>query len=123
VLLVEDFERVRALAYKVLAREGFNVLAAQSGCEALALARRTANPIDVLLTDVVMPGMSGPELARALRLVRPETAVLYMSGYTGDVLDQSGVDPNETTFLGKPFTPATLTRKVREVLAGRVRHG
>ncbi len=119
VLLVDDYARLRELARKVLSRQGYRVLAAPSAREALDLARRSGGRVDVLVTDVVMPGMSGPELARALQAIRPETAVIYMSGFTGDVLDQRGVDPEEAAFLGKPFTPASLSRKVREVLATR----
>jgi two-component system, cell cycle sensor histidine kinase and response regulator CckA len=121
VLVVEDFDRVRVLAHKVLARYGYRVLTAQSGAEAIDLARACDDPIDLLVTDVVMPGMSGPELARALNTIRPDTPVVYMSGYAGDVLDQRGVDADEAAFLEKPFTPTTLARKVREVLATRDR--
>jgi CheY-like chemotaxis protein len=121
VLVVEDFDRVRTLAHKVLVRQGYRVLTAQSGREAIDLARASNDPIDLLVTDVVMPGMSGPELARALHTIRPDTPVVYMSGYTGDVLGQRGVDPDEAEFLEKPFTPTSLARKVREVLATRGR--
>jgi len=121
VLVVEDFDRVRALAQKVLVRQGYRVLTAQSGREAIHLASTCDERIDLLVTDVVMPGMSGPELARALHTIRPDTPVVYMSGYTGDVLGQRGVDPAEAVFLEKPFTPTSLARTVREVLATRPR--
>jgi PAS domain S-box-containing protein len=117
VLIVEEFDRVRVLAQKVLLRQGYRVLTAQSGREAINLARNCDGRIDLLVTDVAMPGMSGPELARAFHAFCPDTPVVYMSGYTGDVLGQSGVVPDEAAFLEKPFTPTTLTRKVREALA------
>jgi len=121
VLLVEDLRRVRELGRKILAREGYRVLTAESGSQALDLARNGAERIDLLLTDVVMPGMSGPELVRALQGIRPDTAVVYMSGYTGDVLDQQGIDRDAAAFLEKPFTPAALSQTVRQALAARER--
>jgi two-component system cell cycle sensor histidine kinase/response regulator CckA len=123
VLLVEDYSRVRLLARKVLARQGYRVLTAQSGAEALALAHGHEGAIDILVTDVVMPGMSGPELARYLHETHPDTAVVYMSGYAGDVLGRQGLDPEAAPFLEKPFTPGALSRKVREVLTRRVSRG
>lgn len=121
VLLVEDLRRVRELGRKILAREGYRVLTAESGSQALDLARDGSERIDLLLTDVVMPGMSGPELVRALQGIRPDTAVVYMSGYTGDVLDAQGIDRDDAAFLAKPFTPAALSRTVRQALAARER--
>ena len=121
VLLVEDLRRVRELGRKILTREGYRVLTAESGSQALDLARNSSERIDLLLTDVVMPGMSGPELVRALQGIRPDTAVVYMSGYTGDVLDEQGIDRDDAAFLEKPFTPAALSRTVREALAARER--
>jgi two-component system cell cycle sensor histidine kinase/response regulator CckA len=120
VLLVEDYERLRELARKVLCRHGYRVLAAASGREALELARRPGERVDVLVTDVVMQGMSGPELARALRDVAPEAAIVYTSGFAGDVVNQRGVVPAEAPFLAKPFTPASLSRIVRDALTTRV---
>ena len=120
VLLVEDYGRLRELARKVLCRHGYRVLTAASGREALELARRPGERVDVLVTDVVMQGMSGPELARALRDIAPEAAIVYTSGFAGDVVNQRGVVPAEAPFLAKPFTPASLSRIVRDALTTRV---
>jgi two-component system, cell cycle sensor histidine kinase and response regulator CckA len=120
VLLVDDYRRVRELARKVLTRQGYRVLAASSGSEALDIAREYSGSIDVLLTDVVMPGMSGPDLARRLQQVRPRMSVLYMSGYAADTLGAPGIADHGAALLEKPFTPAALAHKVREVL-GRAR--
>jgi two-component system cell cycle sensor histidine kinase/response regulator CckA len=121
VLLVEDLRRVRELARKVLVHDGYRVLTAASAREALDVARGCEGKIDLLLTDVVMPGLSGPELARALKHTRPETAILYMSGFPGDVEGREGLDPDTAPLLRKPFTPAALSHKVRELLAPRNR--
>ncbi len=115
ILLVEDYRRVRELARKVLTRQGYRVLAAASGDEALRMADQYAGPIDLLLTDVVMPGLSGPDLAERLLERRPDTRVLYMSGYAGDALDALGLQDKRAAFIEKPFTPAALAAKVREV--------
>jgi two-component system cell cycle sensor histidine kinase/response regulator CckA len=117
LLLVEDYRPVRDLARKVLTRHGYRVLTAPSAEEALTLAREFAGRIDVLVTDIVMPGLSGQELVRRLRDVRPGVATIYMSGYTGDTLDGLGLQDQGAEFLQKPFTPASLAQKVREVLA------
>ena len=121
ILLVEDYRRVRELARKVLTRQGYRVLTAPSGDEALALARQFDGTIDVLVTDIVMPGMSGPELARQLQAVRPEIATVYMSGYTGDTLAALGLEREAAAFLQKPFTPAALAQKVRDVVSRSAR--
>ena len=120
ILLVDDYRRVRELARKVLTRQGYRVLAASSGSEAIDIAREYSGSIDVLLTDVVMPGLSGPDLARRLQRVRPRMAVLYMSGYAADTLGARGIEDHGAALLEKPFTPAALAQKVREVL-GRTR--
>ncbi len=115
VLLVEDEEIVRNLLQRVLEKLGYNVLHARNAADALALSNRYAGPIDLLVTDVVMPGMNGRELARQLTDSRPGARVLYMSGY----LDMRGrkVDLGpDAAFLQKPFTPDVLGRKIREVL-------
>ena len=119
VLLVEDLRRVRELARRVLVHEGYRVLTAASAREALDIARGCTGGIDLLLTDVVIPGMSGPELARTLTDTQPETAILYMSGFPGDVLSREGFDPDTASLLNKPFTPAALSHKVRELLSAR----
>jgi DNA-binding NtrC family response regulator len=115
VLVVEDAEGLRALARRLLERQGYRVLVAASADEALRLF--DLNPsIDVLLTDVVMPGSSGPELTRQLLERRPELRVIYMSGYTEETIVHHGVLNPGLAFLHKPFTSETLGRKVREVL-------
>jgi len=116
VLLVEDEEVVREMATEILLDAGYHVLEAKHGPEALILARRHSGEIHLMLTDVVMPQMSGRELAEQLTPFRPDMKVLYMSGYTDDAIVHHGVLDEGTAFIGKPFTPAALTRKVREVL-------
>ena len=115
VLLVEDEEVVRNLARRILRDSGYRVIEAGSGEEALHLAGEHAGRIDLLLTDVVMPGMNGRELADRLVEIRPGTRVVFMSGYTEDVILQRGVS-GERAFLAKPFTPPMLARSVREAL-------
>jgi CheY-like chemotaxis protein len=119
VLLVEDEEAVRALTCLLLRRGGDNVLTAANGTEALEVAFRHAGPIDLLVTDVVMPGMSGRQVAEALRLWHPDLRVLFVSGYTDDAVVRHGVLESETAFLQKPYTVTDLARKVRAVLDER----
>jgi CheY-like chemotaxis protein len=116
VLLVEDEDAVRRLTSRVLTRSGYKVLGAASGHAALELAAKYEGTIDLLLTDVVMPGMSGRELAEQLLPLRPGMRLLYASGYTEDAIILHGVSSLETAFLEKPFTPDVLLRKVRAVL-------
>ena len=116
VLLVEDQDDVRTLTLRILEREGYVVLPAASGQDALALAASHADRIHLLLTDVVMPGLSGREVAEQLTAMRPGTRVLFMSGYTDNVIAQRGVLDPGMAFLSKPFTPETLAAKVRDVL-------
>jgi PAS domain S-box-containing protein len=118
ILLVEDEEQVRAIALNILRRRGYQVLPAQNAGEALLICERHPGGIDLLLTDVVMPQMSGPELAKRLASTRPEMKVLCMSGYTDDSIVRHGVLETGVAFVQKPITPALLTRKVREVLDG-----
>jgi len=120
VLLVEDEPEVRRLVEKLLRLKGYRVLAAASPTEAIGLSKRQDAPIEMLLTDVIMPGMNGRELARILAEHRPRMKVLYMSGYTDAAMTQQGILPPGTAFLSKPFTPEVLARKVREVLDGPV---
>jgi two-component system cell cycle sensor histidine kinase/response regulator CckA len=118
VLLVEDATPVRMLARRGLEANGYRVLDAADGPAALELSARHRGGIDILVTDVVMPGMSGRELAERLAPVRPDMKVLYTSGYTDDVMVRQGVLNAGVAFLQKPFVPDTLARKVRDVLDG-----
>jgi two-component system cell cycle sensor histidine kinase/response regulator CckA len=116
ILLAEDEPSVRQLAAKILRQRGYRVIEAQDGRSALTAAATHTGPLDMLLTDVVMPDLSGPEVARRLLERRPTVKVLYMSGYTDDAVLQHGVMTQETAFLQKPFSPGALAAKVREVL-------
>ncbi len=116
VLLVEDEDGVRRLARVVLERQGYAVLDASSASEALKILDARGGAIDLLVTDVVMPQMDGRELADAVRARSPSTRVLFMSGYMDDAVMRHGVGALSEAFLQKPFTPAMLARKVREVL-------
>jgi PAS domain S-box-containing protein len=116
ILLVEDEDAVRRLAKRALEMNGYRVLEASHGGEALRVCEKHAGTIDLLLTDVVMPQMSGAELAERVKPLRPDMQVLFMSGYTEDALGNHGVLAPETAFLYKPFTPDSLRRRVREVL-------
>jgi CheY-like chemotaxis protein len=115
VLLVEDEDTVRNLCSRILGELGYQVIQARSGAEAVAAAGRD-DRIDLLLTDVVMPGMSGKELATQLVLRHPEMKVLFMSGYTDDAIVHHGVLDEGVSFIGKPYTPSALARKVRQVI-------
>jgi PAS domain S-box-containing protein len=116
ILLVEDEDGVRELLDELLTEQGYRVLSASRGADALALAERAEGEIELLVTDVVMPEMSGHELALRLRSRRPGLRVLYLSGYTDETIAHHGVLEPYAAFLGKPFTRAALATKVREVL-------
>jgi two-component system cell cycle sensor histidine kinase/response regulator CckA len=116
VLLVEDEEAVRSLVCKVLRASGYTVLESLNPADALRIAREHPDPIHLLLTDVVMPQMSGREVANQVIVLRPSTKVLFISGYTDDAIVHHGVLDPKTAFLHKPFSPDALARKVREVL-------
>jgi CheY-like chemotaxis protein len=116
ILLVEDDELVRKLAQEVLGRKGYRVISTGMIEEALQIAESRQSPIHLVLTDVVMPGMSGSELVTRIQLLRPEVKVLFMSGYADHAIVHHGVIEAGMFFLQKPFTPALLTQKVREVL-------
>jgi nitrogen-specific signal transduction histidine kinase len=119
VLLVEDEESVRQLVRETLESKGYKVLEAENGEAALRIVSNYSDKIDMLITDVVMPGMSGRELSARLCASRPQTKVLYLSGYTEDAIGHEGVVDPDTAFLQKPFTLQMLSRKVREVLGER----
>jgi PAS domain S-box-containing protein len=122
ILVVEDEGGIRALVRKILRRQGYHVLEASQGEEALAILRDHGDKIDLLLTDVMMPGMNGVELSYKAVEVRPEIRVMFVSGYTDESLLEAGKFPQGTAFLQKPFTLGSLLGKVREVLdAGKSR--
>jgi CheY-like chemotaxis protein len=116
VLIVEDEETVRKLALRMLKGLGYRVLEAPEGGRALLLCEELNDPIHLILTDVVMPGMSGPRLVDRLKEIHPEMKVLHMSGYTDNVIVHHGVLKEGINFIHKPFTSDRLARKVREVL-------
>jgi CheY-like chemotaxis protein len=120
ILLVDDEETVLRFGARVLTKEGFRVLHARSGPEARDAAQASADAIDLLVTDVMMPGMNGCQLAETLLAQRPSLRVLFMSGYAEDVLATNvGLVPG-AAFLSKPFKPSVLVTKVRQVLATEV---
>ncbi|HBI46222.1 MAG TPA: hybrid sensor histidine kinase/response regulator, partial [Planctomycetales bacterium] len=116
VLLAEDEDGVRGLVRHVLEGCGYLVLEAANGETALRAAQSYLGCIDLLVTDVVMPVMSGSELAQRLAPLRPGTKVLFLSGYTDDAMVRHGIREEDVNFLQKPFTPGALARKVRVVL-------
>jgi PAS domain S-box-containing protein len=116
LLLVEDEEAVRRLTKRMLESVGYQVLEAARGSEALALAESWTGKIDLVVTDVIMPGMSGQELSTRLRAARPWLKILYISGYTDDAILQHGTLLPNTSFLHKPFTQHELARRVREII-------
>ncbi|MGE5647187.1 MAG: PAS domain S-box protein [Acidobacteriota bacterium] len=119
ILLVEDEPQVRTLAREMLARLGYRVLEAGDGAQALEVWRESGDAVDLLVTDVIMPRMSGAELAAALTGMRPELKVLYISGYTDEVIARHGVTHGERAFVAKPFTCDELGLKVRSILDER----
>ena len=121
ILLVEDDDVVRAVARSILLRRGYNIIEARNAGEALLHSEKHPGTIHLLLSDVVMPQMSGPELAKRLAKARPDMRILCMSGYTDDSIVRHGVLDAQIAYLQKPITPDTLTRKVREVLDAAVR--
>jgi len=116
ILVAEDEDGVRSLTREVLEKYGYTVLEAANGEEALKVAEQHEGRLDLLLSDVVMPRMGGPELAQALLAKRPSVKVLYMSGYTDHPMVRRGVVNAGVAFLQKPFTPTVLVSRVREVL-------
>jgi DNA-binding response OmpR family regulator len=118
VLLVEDEPEVRSLVERILKTQGYTVVTAANPDAALEVAREFKGTIQVMVTDVVMPGMSGLQLAERLMPTRPNMRVLFVSGYTNEAIGHHGVLDPGTAFLQKPFTPNALARKVREVLEG-----
>ena len=116
VLVVEDEDSVRKLTKRMLIGLGFHVMEAAGGTEALDLVREQEQPIDVLLTDVVMPNMSGKQLADQLKLVRPDIKVVFMSGYSNDIMGRHGIESSDLTILTKPFTKEQLNHVMLQTL-------
>jgi two-component system, cell cycle sensor histidine kinase and response regulator CckA len=116
ILVVEDEDAVRALVCSILQKQGYNVLGASNAGEALHICEQHGNKIDLMITDVIMPSMSGSELADRLKLLRPEMNVLFISGYSDNAIAHQGILKPDTAFLEKPFEPHVLAAKVREIL-------
>jgi CheY-like chemotaxis protein len=119
VLLAEDDAAVRELLTAALADGGYRVLAAEGGAQAISLCQSHQGSLPVLVTDLVMPGMTGVELARHFRKLRPSGRIIYMSGYTETTIESSGGLGPDAVFLQKPFPPDVLVEKVTEVLSRR----
>ena len=117
ILLVEDDDAVRSAVHRMLRLEGHDVMAARDGADALEQSDGHEGDVDVLVTDVVMPGMSGPELARVLRTRRPRIGVIYCSGHAGEDLDQRHVEPTDAVFLQKPVPHEVLSCAISQVTA------
>ncbi len=118
LLIVENEPAIRNLLQVALRRNGYTVLAAESGREALEIVRKHDDTIHLVITDVVMPDMDGPELVRQLSTIRPDTQTLFMSGYMDDTLGERGILSTNANFIQKPFSPRTIAQKVRDILDG-----
>jgi CheY-like chemotaxis protein len=119
VLLVDDDDGVRRMTYELLQKVGYRVLEAADGTEALSICEREAGRIDLLLTDAIMPVLSGRAVAERVVLIRPGIRVLFMSGYTEDQVLRRDVQIGDVAFLQKPFSARELTMRVRQVLDGK----
>ena len=120
ILLLEDDQQVRAVAHTILTRLGYRVIEAATAADAIALCEHHDGTIDLMLSDVVMPHMSGPEVASRIAHLRPDMKVLFMSGYTDDAVVRHGVTTSQIALVQKPFSPVSLTHKIREVLGKAV---
>ncbi len=118
VLLVEDDAEVRACIEAMLLRQGYRVLASPGSLEALARVKEAAQPVDLLLSDVVMPKLRGPDLYRLLQMRQPSLPVIFMSGHPPEAIAGHGLPEGGAAFLQKPFTAAELAQRLREVLPG-----
>ena len=116
ILIVEDDDKVRNLVCEILEPQGYSILEAKDGMEALRVSKEHGDQIHLMITDVVMPGMGGRELEERLRPLRPDMKVIYMSGYTDNAIVHHGILSPEMEFLQKPISSEALKRKVREVL-------
>lgn len=119
ILLLEDDQMVRSVTSRILTARGYRVLEASEPQRALEIGRSTHTPIDLFLTDVMLPGMSGPEVAKQVRALHPSIRLLFMSGYTDTAIEPSGLLHEHGSFLGKPFTRTSLCEKVQEALEGQ----
>jgi CheY-like chemotaxis protein len=120
VLVVEDARSLRDLICEALRAFGCTILSARNALEALQIIKETETAVDLLLTDVIMPGMDGTALAKEVRSLRPETKILYMTGYSGEFIRADMLKPG-VSLIRKPFTPAELGRKIRKMLADKPR--
>jgi DNA-binding NtrC family response regulator len=116
LLVVEDEAAIRNLLQTALRKNGYTVLTAESGRAALEIISGHPGTIHLLITDVKMPDMEGPELVRRIATVRPETRTLFMSGYMDEALGDSGLLPAKVNFIQKPFSPKAIAQKIREIL-------
>jgi DNA-binding NtrC family response regulator len=116
ILLVEDNEEIRKLAMEFLAKQGYKVLEAGHGDDGLSICKQHQGPIDLVVTDVVLPGIDGQELAEHLLTLRPGMKVVYMSGYPIDLITHQSISETKKVFLQKPFKLDALVQKVREAL-------
>jgi two-component system cell cycle sensor histidine kinase/response regulator CckA len=117
ILLVEDDVEVRQVASRILRRNGYRVLEAENGADALRVAEGEAEPVDLIVTDIVMPEMGGTELAQRIREKQPDARILFTSGYTEDAAVRQSLLQEGEAFIEKPFTPAKLAMKARELLS------
>ena len=118
ILIVEDDDKVRNLVCEILEPQGYSILEAENGIEALRVSEEHGDQIHLMIADVIMPKMGGGELAERLRPLRPDMKVIYMSGYTNNAIVHHGILSPEMEFLQKPISSEALKRKVREVLDG-----
>jgi len=118
LLIVENEAAIRNLLQIALQRNGYSVLTAESGHQALDLVRQHTGAIDLVITDVMLDDMHGPELVRQLAMLRPRTPALFMSGYMDDALGDPEALATQVNFIQKPFSPSVIARKVREILDG-----
>jgi two-component system cell cycle sensor histidine kinase/response regulator CckA len=116
VLLVEDEDAVRTVTRRILERDGFRVLEARSGIEGMAAARSSTSPIDLLITDVLLPDIGGGEVAREIVRVQPQIRVLYLSGFSNETLADQGIAAAPANFIQKPFSSEVLRERIRSLL-------
>jgi len=116
VLVVENESAIRTLVQMALERHGYTVLAAESGADALRVSENHPGDIHLLITDVIIPDMNGPEISRQLAVSRPHLSTMFMSGYMDDALSDHGLRAGHVDFIQKPFSPRVLAQRVREIL-------